>query len=341
MDPLLEQLSASVSSAKTVEELARPLLEMLESVTGLESTYLTMVDLHRGVQRILFARNSGHLQIPEGLEVPWADTLCKRALESQQPFTNDVGQCWGDSDAARELGIMTYLSSPVYLTDGALYGTLCAASDARKEPDPSVMRILSLFATLLAHHVERESLLRRLVQANQALEASALTDPLTELPNRRAVLQALSRQLAQGARDGSPVLLALIDLDRFKPINDRYGHDVGDQFLVEVARRLRQVLRGEDMAARFGGDEFIVVAPGPDQAQAVPEATQTLKDRLDAAIIGMYALKDGIQIDYQGASIGVLPVEPGTLDAMAAIKEADALMYTVKRQRAERIPPPR
>ncbi|MOA24362.1 putative diguanylate cyclase YeaP [compost metagenome] len=71
------------------------------------------------------------MQIPEGLSVPWEDTLCRRALEESQTFSNDVDLRWGDSDAARALQIQTYLSTPVRLTDGALYGTLCAASSER------------------------------------------------------------------------------------------------------------------------------------------------------------------------------------------------------------------
>ena len=339
MDPLLEKLSVSVSTAKSVEELARPLLEMLESVTGLESTYLTFIDLDRGMQQILFARNTGRLQIPEGLEVAWADTLCKRALESGQACTSDVGSCWGDSDAARSLGIVTYMSAPVHLGDGSLYGTLCAASTTMHTPDNKAIRTLTLFASLIAHHVERENLLRKLVQANQALEASALTDPLTELPNRRAILQALARQIAFGERRGTRVLVALIDLDRFKIINDAHGHDVGDQFLVEIAHRLRAALRTEDMAARFGGDEFVVIAPGPIAVGDVPGALQAFEERLFAATVGVYQLESGIRIDYQGASVGVLSVEPGAMDAIGAIKQADVQMYAAKKRRATPVTP--
>src|SRR4051794_10571094 len=113
MDPLLLQLSDSVSSARTLEDLTRPMLEMLEAVSGLESTYLTMIDLDKGLQHVLYARNSRQMQIPEGLSVPWDDTLCKRALDEGRSYTGNVAECWGDSDAARDLGIQTYVSMPV------------------------------------------------------------------------------------------------------------------------------------------------------------------------------------------------------------------------------------
>ena len=103
MDLQLDCLSRSVVSARTVEELTRPLLETLEAVSGLESTYLTAIDLAAGVQRILYARNTGLLQIPEGAAVPWSDTLCKRALEEGRFFTDDVDACCAGQAPSRML----------------------------------------------------------------------------------------------------------------------------------------------------------------------------------------------------------------------------------------------
>lgn len=329
MDLLLDRLSKSVTSARTVEELTRPLLELLESVTGLESTYLTAIDLEQGVQKILYARNRGEMQIPEGLAVPWADTLCKRALDSKQPFTDDVGTCWGDSDAARQLGIQTYLSTPVRFSNGGLYGTLCGTSSTRRPLAPEAQRVLALFATLIAQHIEREQLLTQLVQANERLAAYASTDPLTDLANRRALQQELTRLLAHGARRKVPVLIAYLDLDGFKAINDIHGHAVGDQFLVEIASRLRATLRAEDMAARIGGDEFVVIGPGPQAGESLEQARLAYGQRILRATQGHFTV-DGHDIHYPGASVGVIAVEPGTLDATSAIKQADAAMYQVK-----------
>jgi diguanylate cyclase len=332
MDQLLDQLSATVTSAHTLEELARPLLEMLESVTGLESTYLTTIDLHQNVQKILYARNIRQMQIPEGLAVPWGDTLCRRALDEGQPFSCDVGERWGDSEAARALGIQTYLSTPVRMTDGALYGTLCAASAERHELPAKAQRALALFAALIAQQVEREQLVQQLLEANKRLSAVATSDPLTDLANRRALMHELSRLLAHGKRQGSSVLVAFIDLDGFKAINDTHGHDVGDQFLLAVADRLRGLLRAEDVAARLGGDEFVVTGLGPAEPDQVPVAEQALQQRVELAIQGRYALKN-LVLDYPGASVGVLGVAPGSMDAQEALKAADALMYAVKQQR--------
>ncbi|MGN6579700.1 MAG: sensor domain-containing diguanylate cyclase [Bordetella sp.] len=334
MDLQLDCLARSVASARTLEELTRPLLETLEAVSGLESTYLTTIDLEAGVQQILYARNTGLLQIPEGLSVPWNDTLCKRALEDGRFFTDDVGACWGDSAAARELGIHTYLSSPVRLDDGSLYGTLCAASTGSRVLPVDITHILLLFAGLIARQVEREKLIRQLCLANEALARYAATDPLTQLANRRALQQKLMQMLEdRNARD-IPVLIAFVDLDGFKAINDRYGHDVGDQFLVELAARLRSILRSGGMAARIGGDEFVVVELCPDASEPdrLAAARQAFHERIFLATAGEYPLGD-VRFDYTGASVGVLDVRPSTHDAAQALKQADALMYAVKKER--------
>ncbi|QBK03454.1 sensor domain-containing diguanylate cyclase [Hylemonella gracilis] len=336
MDPILDRLATSVAAARSVEELTRPLLELLQAATGLESTYLTMVDLQQGVQNILFSRNTGRLDMQEGLVVPWDDALCKRALESGQFFVDDADVRWPEAGAVRHLGVRTYMSTPVYLDDGVIYGTLCAASlDQRAQP-AQAQRLLKLFAALIARQIEREQLVAQLLQANARLTAYATTDPLTTLSNRRALLQELARQLAQGKRQKFWVLVAFIDLDGFKAINDQHGHGVGDQFLVEMANRLKAVLRVGDFAARLGGDEFVVVGQGPADAEVVEEAQQAFQARVFGATVGPVQMA-AITMDYAGASVGVLAVEPGQHDPEEVLQRADVLMYQTKAARRAQI----
>ncbi|ROO24750.1 hypothetical protein SAOR_14175 [Salinisphaera orenii MK-B5] len=129
MDEVLEQLATAVES-DDLEALVRPFLSILERVSGLESTYMTRIDTDRGIQDILFARNSGDLTVAEGLTVPWGDTLCKRALEDDVTWATDVPTRWGDSAAAGELGLVTYVNEPVTIGDDRVYGT-CAARARR------------------------------------------------------------------------------------------------------------------------------------------------------------------------------------------------------------------
>ncbi|WP_343611556.1 diguanylate cyclase [Novosphingobium sp.] len=332
---LLGQISETLTKAQTTEELTRPLLTLLERVTGLESTYLTHIDEEAGVQSILFARNTSTMQIPEGLSVPWADTLCKRALDEGRVFTDDVAGCWGDSEAARALGINTYVTTPVRLEDGSIFGTLCAASTERKPINEEGRQVLSLFGSLIGQHIQREHLLERLQDANRQLEAFSFTDPLTGLPNRRFILQELRRLFGLAQREGRKVLIAFIDLDGFKQINDTYGHEAGDAFLVAIGQRLTRGMRSSDLLARLGGDEFVLVGLGPVVDQDARRLTSAMRRRLAPLIQGQFAL-DCCTIDYPGASFGIILADPHETTPEQALQQADGAMYVDKKMRRDR-----
>lgn len=127
-DNILARVSHTLATEQSLECLVRQLLEMLELVTNMESTYLTKIDTEAQLQHIVYARNSGDMTIPENASVPWEESLCKRAMDENFFFCNDVDVHWADCERARELGITTFLSTPVHLADGSLYGTLCASS---------------------------------------------------------------------------------------------------------------------------------------------------------------------------------------------------------------------
>jgi diguanylate cyclase (GGDEF)-like protein len=154
-------------------------------------------------------------------------------------------------------------------------------------------------------------------------------DPLTGLPNRDQVLIHLRTALARLARTGAPVAVLFLDLDRFKPVNDRYGHAAGDRVLVHAANRLRHQMRATDLVGRVGGDEFLVVCDAGD--------TTALVDRLRLAVGSPIQL--GAELVSVGVSVGVavagLPVD-ADLDGEAAmlVACADAAMYEDKRRGA-------
>ncbi|WP_111642226.1 GGDEF domain-containing protein [Marinimicrobium alkaliphilum] len=334
MHDFVDQLAIAITESDDLETLVRPLLELLQAVTGLESTYLTSIDFDTSVQNIVFARNTKALTIPEGLSVPWEDTLCKRALETNQRLTDDVSGCWGDSNAARELGLTTYLSEPINIGENKLYGTLCGASRDKVHVQPEAQRILSMFASLIARQIERDQLLETLRQENKVYSEYALTDPLTGIPNRRAFQNELQRALAHAERNQAEVHLAFIDLDGFKRINDQYGHDAGDRFLIQIAKKLKSELRDCDFVARYGGDEFVVFGSTSTGDQEI--SRQAIRERLEVITKGEFNI-GATRLAYAGASVGVVTSAPGERDCDALIRRADEAMYCIKRAKSQRL----
>jgi diguanylate cyclase (GGDEF)-like protein/PAS domain S-box-containing protein len=159
--------------------------------------------------------------------------------------------------------------------------------------------------------------------AQELLAHRALHDPLTGLANRDLLMDHLSHALARSARGGTSTAVMFCDLDRFKVVNDTYGHEAGDLLLVAVAERLRSVVRPGDTVARLGGDEFVVVAEGLPDADAVHALAERVRLCLhEPARIGSHIVN-------AGASIGVA-VASAEDDARSVLREADAAMYRAK-----------
>lgn len=327
---LFDLLAEAVAEGDDLETLARPLLNILGTITGLESTCLTIVDAERGTQTVLLAWNTGELHIPDGLEIPWRESLCRRALDEGRPFVEDVAAHWGGSAAIRDPSIVTYLSMPVYAADGELFGTLCGASGSRVALGGRPQRILSLFAYMIVRQVDRERLIRRLQKENRNYASEALLDPLTGIPNRRALLRELPRMLRLAERFGHRIHVAMIDLDGFKQINDTYGHDIGDRFLIEVVHRLANGVRASDYVARHGGDEFVVlgVAIGDESR----DSSEVFASRLNDLTRGRFVAGTNT-FDYGGASVGVITVDAKEGSTQSVLARADEAMYRVKQLR--------
>jgi diguanylate cyclase len=115
---------------------------------------------------------------------------------------------------------------------------------------------------LNSHYVEKETLVDQLRAANVALEMHSYTDELTGLANRRALFKHLSSMFPREREQQRNLLLIFIDLDDFKAINDRFGHQCGDSFLIQIGERLKAHIRPGDLVGRLGGDEFLVVGTG-------------------------------------------------------------------------------
>jgi diguanylate cyclase len=216
--------------------------------------------------------------------------------------------------------------------DNQLYGTLCAASSDQRPMTEEAQKALRLFARLIAQQVERERMLKDLQRANEELKVLALTDWLTGLPNRRAVMIELRRALARAQRASNWVMIGAIDLDGFKRINDELGHEAGDAFLRGITLALSHSLRAGDVLGRLGGDEFAVVMAGPSLQTDGAQLCGLLQRRLFDATVGEFKLGDQ-SINYAGASVGVACVDPTKTGVDEALQLADAQMYRIKNAR--------
>jgi diguanylate cyclase (GGDEF)-like protein/PAS domain S-box-containing protein len=163
-------------------------------------------------------------------------------------------------------------------------------------------------------------------RAERELEHYASHDPFTGLPNRRQLQNELRSAIAHAAATGDGIAVLYLDLDGFKEVNDRGGHNAGDRLLREVAQRLQQGLRQGDLVARFGGDEFVALLPSCCRAEAA-----RIADGLRAGLSPPYTLPDGpFQLD---ASVGIACFPTDGSDPEALIAHADRAMYAAKRNR--------
>ncbi len=198
--------------------------------------------------------------------------------------------------------------------------------DLRALPGPARAAIEALVDEVIALRQDRAGLRRALASA----ELLADRDTLCPVFNRRAFERELTREIALSERYGTPLSLIFIDLDRFKQINDRFGHATGDKVIQLVAQTLLDSLRQTDIIGRMGGDEFAIVLPHAELADCRAKASS-----LEAQIDGLTVRDSGdtaIEPVQLGASCGSVEWTRG-LNAAAFIAIADETMFRVKARR--------
>ena len=163
------------------------------------------------------------------------------------------------------------------------------------------------------------------------LRALATRDPLTGLANRRVMEETLERHCHEAARLGRPLAVALLDLDRFRDYNRRHGHLAGDAVLQALAARLGGVLRDDDVACRYGGDEFVIILPAATGVEAIGRLEPLLQRLVENPAAGDRRLLEPIT-----ASIGIAESPGNGTDPPALIAAADEAMYRAKQAGGDR-----
>lgn len=179
---------------------------------------------------------------------------------------------------------------------------------------------------------DRKTILDQLADRNmlnRKLRTASLTDPLTGLPNRRYAMNRLESEWKASERTGTPFSLIMMDIDRFKQVNDTYGHDVGDLVLQATAAAVKGALRGEDEACRIGGEEFIVVCRNAGVEDGAV-AAERIRAAVESNIVDAPGFDKAVTVSLGVASTGDAGGEYSQESLMALMKGADEAVYQAK-----------
>lgn len=350
LERLLE-ISRQMAETRTLTPLLKYAMgELLEFVNA-EYGYLILLDEEGNLEfRVRQNRQGEEIARPES---QISRTILERAIKERKALV--IADALADESFQRaesvlDLKIQSVMCAPL-ITKGQLLGALYVENRSAKGVfDDEDLQPLLYFAAQAAVAIEnailnddlearvaaRTAELRSTVtklqreiearkRAEEALQKLAITDPLTSVYNRRYFFDITRREIARARRHNLDLSLAMIDLDHFKEINDRYGHITGDQVLKSMAEAFSNNVRQSDVVGRYGGDEFIILMPECNQDEAHKTA-----ERLRKKVIAQVRKIRRFQ-PPPTASIGLLTISPQAgLSAEEAIQRADQALYQAK-----------
>ena len=256
----------------------------------------------------------------ENFSYPIENTPCKNILSGEMFFYPDnIQDHFPDNDFLVGMGMASYFGVPLKNSQNKVIGLLSMVDSQPMKDRSSSERLMMSLAARAAIEMER-------VEATQELTQLAHYDALTGLPNRSLLSDRFLQAQAHSERTDSLLAVCFLDLDDFKPVNDNYGHDVGDLLLKEVAKRLLDSIRRDDTVARLGGDEFVLLIG----EVATAEECELSLDRVIHALSQPYEIEgESLRIS---ASIGYSLTIAAMGDLDTLIKEADQAMYEAKKK---------
>lgn len=239
-------------------------------------------------------------------------------LDWVMPGADGVNICRQVRQRASEPYVYILILTSKDRTDDIVAALEAGADDYLSKPFlPAVLKARLLTGRRIV------DLQEQLIEARESLRAEAMRDSLTGLSNRAAIFDALRREILRAQREGKSLTVAIADLDHFKSINDTYGHPAGDSVLREVARRMQSSIRPYDLLGRYGGEEFLLVAPGCEEKDAMNLA-ERIRRSVSAERIEIAATSIAVTL-----SMGVA-VYRCAEDADLIIPGADAALYQAK-----------
>ncbi|WP_205967688.1 EAL domain-containing protein [Paraglaciecola sp. 20A4] len=218
---------------------------------------------------------------------------------------------------AKKVELAACWSEPIIDNQGKVLGTFSIYHRKISAPKASEFKLIEQFSNLARIAIERE-------KADEIIWQQANYDSLTNLPNRNLLQEHLTTAIANAQRENKQIAIAMLDLDKFKDVNDSLGHGAGDTVLIECSKRIKSAIRKNDIAARLGGDEFIIVLVGA----SIPEDIDNIGQKLSNTLAQPYIIEE--KKVYCTASIGIAFYPDDALSIDGLLRNADQAMYHAK-----------
>lgn len=310
----------ALTADMTFEEAARAVLTYLHLHLPMSFWSVTRVENDRQTYLYLDENDYG---LAAGGSHPWESSFCIHMASGAGPNVAPDAQAvpvYAAAGVNASARIGAYAGGAITEPDGTLFGAICGldpdphADDGRLAASASLLQLLGQLLSMVLAADRRRATLE--LTASLA-ELAAETDMLTGLLNRRAWERLLAEEESRFRRFGDPTVLAMLDLDQLKTINDTHGHAAGDEYIRRAAEALLTAVRCGDVVARLGGDEFGILMRGCDEVTAEERVAELYLAQETAGVSGSVGW----------APITVLRGFP------AALAEADSAMYAAKRER--------
>lgn len=317
--------------AETIAQLFDAICNGLKASYALEAVTLVLRDPDHEIRHLLMAEQIDLTKFPHVLFADRLDEMAPQFHSLHKPWLGpyiggDHQRLFPRTEIIRSVALI-----PLRRQD-ELQGSLnFGSADEKRFSRHLATDFLAHLGVIAAFAIENTINRARLVR-------SGLTDYLTGWHNRRYLNERLKEELARAQREGAGLTCLIVDLDKFKDINDRYGHLAGDMALREIARRVNAQVRGSDAAARFGGDEFVVLVP-----HVTPEQAAAFAERIRLAVAETpLEVAPGARVTAT-VSIGVAAIVPGEDEtdleraAERLLADADAALYRAKERGRNRV----
>lgn len=312
----LVETTAGFSGADFFERVTRELCDWFEA-DGASIGLLTADNRIRALSALMDGRSLGDYSYE------LAGTPCDQVIEhGARLYSHGIQSLFPNDPEQARFGIQGYAGIPIKDRQGDVIGVLWVVSRNFLQMPPQWEEVLEIIAARASAEIER-------LHAIERLEHQATFDALTDLPNRRLLLDRLRHAQALCRRHGHMGAVLFMDLDHFKGINDSLGHPIGDELLKQVAGRLRAELRDEDTPARLGGDEFVVLfSELSDQPHQAAQQARQGAAKIQRTLSAPYAVQDNELHITPSIGIVVFPMDGETPEEI--LKHADAAMYRAK-----------